>query len=193
VAESNNVMLAVSSNEAAHKIKHVLTRAGYHVPEICISGNEAIRRVRQTPPDILLINFEMHDLNGLEVAKIIGDENLCSVVLMVGGAQRGYAIEAIAEHDITLLAKPLNKLVLLNTLDIVFQARTRMVNLGRKLEKVKEDLENRKIIEKAKGVLIKTKYISEGEAYRRIQKMSMDNRVSMKEVAMRICEYAKKR
>ena len=78
-------------------------------------------------------------------------------------------------------------------MDIVFQARTRMVNLGRKLEKVKEDLENRKIIEKAKGVLIKTKYISEGEAYRRIQKMSMDNRVSMKEVAMRICEYAKKR
>jgi len=188
----NSVMIAVTNKEAAHKIKHVLSRAGYHVPEVCASGNEAIRRVRQTPPDILLINFEMHDVNGLEVAKIIGDGNLCSVILMIGNEQKGYALEAIGEHDITLLEKPLNKLAMLNTIDIVLQTRERMVNLSKKLDKAKEDLENRKVIEKAKGIMMRKNYISEGEAYRRIQKMSMDNRVSMREVAERICKFAQK-
>ena len=188
----NTVMIAVSEKEAAHKIKHVLSRAGYQVTDICTSGNEAIRRVRQTPPDILLINFELHDTNGLDIAKIVGDENLCSVVLMLGSAQRDHAMVTIADNDITLLLKPLNKLALLNTMDVVLQNRDRMAKLSRKLEKAKEDLENRKVIEKAKGILMRKKYISEGEAYRRIQKMSMDNRVSMRQVAEQICEYAQK-
>ena len=148
--------------------------------------------MRQTPPDILLINFEMYDMNGLDVAKIVGDGNLCSVILMVGSPQKNYVLESTREHDITLLSKPLNKLALLNTIDIVLQTRTRMENLSRRLEKVKQDLENRKIIEKAKGILMRRKYISEGEAYRRIQKLSMDNRVSMREVAEEICKHAQK-
>jgi two-component system, response regulator PdtaR len=188
----NTVMIAVSDKEAAHKIKHVLSRAGYHITDVCASGNEAIRRVRLTPPDILLINFEMNDINGLDVAKIVGDENLCSVVLMLGSVQRDHAMASIADNDITLLLKPLNKLALLNTMDVVLQNRDRMAKLSRKLEKAKEDLENRKLIEKAKGILMRKKYISEGEAYRRIQKMSMDNRVSMRQVAEQICEYAQK-
>ncbi len=188
----NTVMIAVSDKEAAHKIKHVLSRAGYHITDVCASGNEAIRRVRLTPPDILLINFEMNDINGLDVAKIVGDENLCSVVLMLGSVQRDHAMGSIADNDITLLLKPLNKLALLNTMDVVLQNRERMAKLSRKLEKAKEDLENRKVIEKAKGILMRKKYISEGEAYRRIQKMSMDNRVSMRQVAEQICEYAQK-
>ena len=184
------IMIAVPKADTAHKIKHVLNRTGYQVSDVCTSGNEAIRHVRQTPPDILLINFEMQDINGLEVAKIVGDENLCSVILMVGSAQKNYVQDAIAEHDITLLSKPLNSLALVNTIDIVLQSRSRMENLSLRLEKAKQDLENRKIIEKAKGILMHKKYISEGEAYRRIQKLSMDNRVSMREVAEEICKHA---
>ena len=190
--DSKNVMLAISNNQVAHKIKHVLTYAGYHVPEICTSGNEAIRHVRLSPPEILLINFEMHDISGLEAARIVGAENLCSVILMVGNAQKDYVYDSIKDYDITILVKPLNKISMINTVDIVLQARIRMHNLSRQLEKAKSDLENRKIIEKAKGILMKSKYISEGEAYRRIQKMSMDNRVSMCDVSMRICEYVNK-
>jgi len=185
-------MVAIPNKKIAHKIKNILTHAGYHVSDICVSGNETIRKVRQSPPEILLVNFEMHDLTGLEVARIIGDENLCSVVLMVGNEQRNYVERSIAEYDITVLLKPLSKIAMMNTIDIVLQARNRMYSLSRQLEKAKSDLENRKIIEKAKGILMKTKYVSEGEAYRRIQKMSMDNRVSMREVAERICEYVNK-
>lgn len=189
---TNTIMIAVPKMETAQKIKMVLSGSGYPVSDICTSGNEAIRHVRQTPPDILLINFEMYDVNGLEVAKIVGDENLCSVILMVGSPQRDYVLDAIVEHDITLLSKPLNKMALLNAIDIVLQTRVRMENLSQRLEKVKQDLENRKIIEKAKGILMYRKYISEGEAYRRIQKLSMDNRVSMREVAEEICKLALK-
>jgi len=192
VLVTKTIMIAVPKTDSAHKIKHVLSRSGYHVSDICTSGNETIRHVRQTPPDILLINFEMFDMNGLEVAKIVGDGNLCSVILMVGSAQKDYVVESTKEHDITLLSKPLNKLALLNTIDVVLQSRARMENLSLRLEKAKQDLENRKVIEKAKGILMHKKYISEGEAYRRIQKLSMDNRVTMREVADEICKLAQK-
>lgn len=190
--EQHNVAVAVSNKQAAVKIKNVLTHSGYHVSDICVSGNEAIRKVRQSPPEILLVNYELHDMTGLDVAKIVGDENICSVVLMIKVDNKPYVLDATSDYDITILTKPLNKLSLINTLEIVIQSRVRMANLTSKLKKATLDLENRKVIEKAKGILMEKNYISEGEAYRRIQKMSMDNRVSMREVAERICEYINK-
>ena len=190
--EITKIMLAVHQNEAAAKIKHALIREGYIVSEVCSSGNEAIRRVREAAPDILLINFDLPDTTGLEVAQIVGNENLCSVIIMVTNAQRRYCEAFTKEYDITLLPKPLNKIVMLNTLDLVLQSRGRIKKLEQELEALKDSLVNRKLVEQAKGILMRKKCISEAEAYRRIQKMSMDSRVSMGDIAKKVIEYAQK-
>lgn len=191
--EKARITIALQNGEAAEKIRLACQRSGYLVGDVCVSGNEAIRRVRSEASDILLINFEMPDMTGLEVATIIGDENLCSVVLFVSAAQRDFAQDLVADYDITLFVKPISGVALLSTLEVVLQNRRRIRKLENELSKLKRGMEDRKAIEKAKGILMKRKSISEGEAYRRIQKMSMDSRVAMRDIANKIIELSEKK
>jgi response regulator NasT len=185
------ITVAMQNEQAAEKIKYALQRNGFSV-DICTSGNETIRKVRTGPPDILLVNFEMPDVTGLEVATIIGDENLCSIVLFITNTQRDFCVSIVEDYDITLLLKPINRIALLSTIDTVLQNRRRMGKMEKELNQLKKGLEDRKVIEKAKGILMKHKSISEGEAYRRIQKMSMDSRVAMRDIAIKIVELSQK-
>ncbi len=184
-------VIALQNIGAGEKIKYALQRNGFVVEEICTSGSEAIRKVRSFEPDILLINFDMPDITGLKVATIIGDENLCSVVLFVTNVQREFCGDVIEDYDITMFPKPVSVDSLLNTLDLILQNRRRLGKLESELSRLKRELDDRKLIEQAKGILMKKKSVSEAEAYRRIQKMSMDSRVAMREIAKKVIELSK--
>ncbi len=190
--EKTRITVALHNMEAAEKIRFALQRSGYAVGEVCTSGSEAIRRVRLGATDILLINLEMPDMTGLDVATIVGDENLCSVILFVSSEKRPLCMDVVEEYDITMFPKPVNISTLLNTIEIVQQNRRRMGRMEKELTELKTGLENRKLVERAKGILMKRKGISEAEAYRRIQKMSMDSRVAMKDIAVKIIELSEK-
>ena len=170
-----------------------LQQEGYLVSEACTSASEAIRRVRAESPDILLIDFDMPDITGLEAATIVGEEDLCSVVLLVSPTQRDLSWDLVEDYDVTLCTKPVSRMGLLSTLEVVLQNRRRYLRLERELSKLKRGLEDRKLIERAKGILMKHKGIPEDEAYRRIQRMSMDSRVAMRDIAMKIIELAEKK
>ena len=189
MTENTRITVALHNVQAAQKIKYALQRNGYSV-DICASSSEVLRRVRQGPPDILLINYDMPDMTGLETAAIIGDENICSVILLIKNEQRKLCIGQIEDYDITLHQKPINRIALLSTIDTVIQSRRRVQKLSKELKKLKRGMEERKIIDRAKGILMQAKSISEAEAYRRIQKMSMDSRVSMKDISQKIIELA---
>jgi len=191
--EKARITVAYANEQAAEKIKYALQRNGYSVSENCTSGSETLRRVRTMEPDILLINFDMPDITGLEVATIVGNENLCSVILFVTNAQRDFCADLVEDYDITLFPKPINKFALFSTIDVVLHNRRRISKLENELFLLKRGLEDRKIIEQAKGILMRRKSISEAEAYRRIQKMSMDSRVAMRDIADKILELAQKK
>lgn len=188
--EKPRISLAVQSEQAAEKIKYVLQRNGYSVGDICSSGNETLRKVRLSPPDILLINFDLSDITGLEVSTIIGDENLCSVILFINSAQKDFCLPTILDYDITLFIKPINRVALISTLEMVQHNRWRLHKLEKELMDLKQGMEDRKAIERAKGILMRRKSISEAEAYRRIQRMSMDSRVAMRDIALKIVELS---
>lgn len=187
--EKTRITVAVHNMQAAKKIKYALQRDGYFV-DICVSSGEVLRRVRRGSLDILLINFDMPDMTGLETATIIGDENICSVILLITPEQRKLCIGQIEDYDITLHQKPINRIALLSAIDTVLQNRRRMQKLNKELFTLKQGMQERKVVERAKGILMKRKSISEAEAYRRIQKMSMDTRIAMKDVARKIIELA---
>ena len=191
--EKARITVAFANAQAAEKIKYALQRNGYSVSENCTSGSEALRRIRVTEPDILLINFDMPDTTGLEVATIVGNENLCSVILFVTNTQKDFCRDLVEDYDITLFTKPINRIALFSTIDVVLQNRRRISKLENELFLLKRGLEDRKVIEQAKGILMRAKSISEAEAYRRIQKMSMDSRVAMRDIADKILELAQKK
>ncbi len=185
-------VLALANSEAAEKIKYALARSGFSVEDVCSSGSEALRSVRTVMPDILLINFDMPDMTGLEIATIVGDENLCSVLLFVTGVQKSFCADVIEEYDITLFPKPVNVESLLSAAETILQNRRRIEKLESELERLRQELDDRKAIDKAKGILMDKKSISEAEAYRRIQKMSMDSRVAMRSIAQKVIELSEK-
>lgn len=184
-----SVVIALANVEAAEKIKYALQRSGYCADDICTSAGEALRRVRTLAPDILLINFDMPDMTGLEAATIMGGENICSVVLFVTNVQRGICADVAEDYDITLMPKPVNVETLLTVIEAAVLGRRR---LDKEKEKLRRELDGRKAIERAKGILMQKKGISEAEAYRRIQKMSMDSRLSMRDIAEKVIELSEK-
>jgi CheY-like chemotaxis protein len=127
--EKASVVIALKNEQAAEKIRLVCQQNGFMAGEVCTSGSEAIRRVRTEAPDILLIDFDMPDITGLEAAAIIGEEDLCSVVLLVSPTQRDFCWDLVADYDVTLSAKPVNRMGLLSTLEVVLQNRRRYIRL----------------------------------------------------------------
>ncbi len=188
--DNTRITVAVHDAQAAEKIKNALQQNGYSVADLCTSSNDMLRKVRMNPPDILLINFDMPDMTGLEASRIVGDENFCSIILLVNSDQREFCNGRVEDYDITMFVKPVNRIALLSTIDTVVQSRIRIRRLSDQLFTLKKGMEERKLVERAKGILMKKKSISEAEAYRRIQKMSMDSRVSMKDIAQKVIELS---
>ena len=161
--EKASIVIALKNEQAAEKIRLAFQQDGYLVGEACASASEAIRRVRTEAPDILLIDFDMPDITGLEAATIVGEEDLCSVVLLVSPTQRDLCWDLVEDYDVTLCAKPVSRMGLLFTLEVVLQNRRRYLRLERELSELKRGMENRKLIERAKGILMKHKAFPEDE------------------------------
>ncbi|HYE83789.1 MAG TPA: ANTAR domain-containing protein [Clostridia bacterium] len=187
----SEIIIAAGNAEAGNKIRQVLIDNGYTVTGICSSGNEAIRKVRTLKPALLLANFELPDMTGFEVAKIIAGNDLCSVILLADDTQKGYVESRARDLDIVCLNRPVNRALLLNSVELTIRSRMRIEKLEKELNDMKNNLETRKEVDKAKGLLMEKSGLSEQEAYRRLQKQSMDTGISMKEVAKIIIDTMK--
>lgn len=178
-----DIIIAISNVELGSRIKAFLAQNGISVVDICTSGNEAIRKVRLLKPEILIINFELPDTTGLEVAKILGGDRLCTIVLLTNETQKEYAESSADDLDLICLNKPLNKSVLLQSIDFISRTKKRIKKLESEVSHLKKDIESRKLVDKAKGLLMQKLGLSEPDAYRKIQKQSMDSGVPMKDIA----------
>ncbi len=177
------IVIAINNIELGGKIRNVLNNSGFNVLDLCLSGNEAIRKVRMLRPEILIANYELPDTTGLELSKIVAGDKLCTVILLTNETQRGYAQGDTIDLDVICLNKPFNKTLLLNTLELVMKNRAKIKRLENEVNDLKKNLETRKLVDKAKRVLMDKMGFSEPDAYRNIQKRSMDTGVPMKDVA----------
>lgn len=184
----SEIIIAVGNEEAGNKIKQVLAGSGFAVSGVCFSGSEAIRRVRALKPAILLANYELPDTTGFDVARVVAGNNLCSVVLLTDDIQKGYVESRMKDLDIVCLIRPVSRALLLNTVELLIRSRIRIEKLEAEIREMKVNLDTRKLIDRAKGLLMEKSGLSEQEAYRKIQKQSMDTGVPMKEVARSIVE-----
>lgn len=187
-----DIIVSINNIELGSKIRNALIQNGLNVLDVCTSGNEAIRRVRMLRPDFLIINYELPDTTGFEVAKIAAGDGLCTVIVLTNQSQKEYIENSVDYLDILCLNKPLNKMTLINTIDIVLRGKRKVRKLEDEVIELRRSLESRKLVEKAKGLLIEKQGLSEPEAYRKIQKQSMDSGVSMKDVAKIIIDMLSK-
>lgn len=184
------IVLVDSNDTTRNFVKNILLAGGNMVYE-ARDGGSAIRLSRSLSPDLVLVDLNLAGMNGYEVGRIIDEDNVAPVVLMTPTIQRGF-IEEIRNYSVfSYLTKPVDRAVLLSTVEFVVENYKKFKSLKNEIEKLKHELEARKKIEKAKGLLMKIKGFEEDEAYKIMRKMSMDTTLPMEIIAERILKKYK--
>ncbi len=167
-------------------LREMLESLGYLVVGEAGDGTSAVNLARELKPDILIMDIKMPGLDGIDAAKILTEEKIAPVLLLTAYSQRELVQRAKEAGVAGYLVKPFREQDLGPAMEVVLSRFEEFKTLEQEVEDLKEALETRKLVGRAKGVLMDTQGLSEAEAFRKIQKMSMDKRVPMKEIAQAI-------
>jgi AmiR/NasT family two-component response regulator len=178
MAQGGKLIIALSNIETSNKLKSLLTQEGYEIIAMCTSGNELIRMVLQFSPDLVLVGYKFKDMSLLDVYETLVDAT--SFLAIVNEPYKSFIEE---DTDIYCIGTKISNVLLTNAIDLIFQSKKRIKKLRAQVEKLEHTIEDRKLIEKAKGQLMSTSGLTENEAFRYMQKISMDSGRRMKDIA----------
>lgn len=186
--------IVIADNESIIRmdLKEILEEAGHTVVGEATDGRKAIELVRKYRPELVIMDIKMPEMDGITAAKIISNEKLAPVLLLTAFSQKEIVEKAKDSGVLAYLVKPVKEANLFPAIEIAISRFQEFTELERELDEVKRSLESRKILDRAKGILMQVHNLSENEAYRRIQQYSMSKRKSIREVAEAIIAAATK-
>jgi response regulator NasT len=164
-------------------LREMLTNLGYLVMGEAGDGQSAINLTWELRPDIVIMDIKMPDMDGIEAARILTQERLAPVLLLSAYSQQELVQRAKEAGVASYLVKPFRESDLTPSIEVALARFNEFRSLEIEIDDLKETLETRKAVERAKGILMQLQNMNEAEAFRRIQKMSMNNRKPMKAVA----------
>ena len=184
------VLIAEDDDNARSLLSDLLTTFGYDVVAQVANGSAAVEQARSVHPDVVLLDVHMPDGSGIDAAREITRELPgCAVVLFSGDQALTLSDKELADTAaIAFLPKPTPPRLLDSTIRIAVTRARELANARREAERARQQLENRKIIERAKGILMRRTGSSEQEAYRILQRTSQDRSVPMVEIARAVLE-----
>ncbi|CAN2194339.1 AmiR Response regulator with putative antiterminator output domain [Candidatus Nanopelagicaceae bacterium] len=177
------VRILVAEDEALIRMDLVemLQEAGYEVVAQATNGEEAIALATEHQPDLAILDVKMPVLDGISAAeKII---SIAPVLMLTAFSQKELVDRARDAGVMAYVVKPFTISDLVPAIEIAISRHTQMKSLAEEVADLHERLETRKIIDRAKGILMKALNLSEPEAFSWIQRAAMDRRLTMKEVA----------
>ncbi len=167
-------------------LKETLVGLGYLVVGEAGDGVSAINLARELRPDLVIMDIKMPKLDGIKAAEVLTQERLAPVVLLTAYSDRDLVERAKEAGVVSYLVKPFREADLLPALEVAMARFNELRTLDKQLGDLKEALETRKVVERAKGMLMEKQGLSETEAFRKIQQLSMNTRKPMKEIAQSI-------
>jgi response regulator NasT len=180
---NQRIRILVAEDEALIRMDLVemLQEAGYDVVAQATNGEEAIALATEHQPDLAILDVKMPILDGISAAeKII---SIAPVLMLTAFSQRELVDRARDAGVMAYVVKPFTISDLVPAIEIAFSRHTQMKSLADEVADLHERLETRKIIDRAKGILMKALNLSEPEAFSWIQRAAMDRRLTMKDVA----------
>ncbi len=164
-------------------LRQMLEELGISVVGEASDGRQAVEKVRQLKPDLAILDIKMPEMDGIEAARILHQERLAPVLILTAYSDRELIERAKQAGVYGYLVKPFKQADLIPAIEIALSRYHDTLELEQQVNDLKDALETRKIIERAKGILMDTYGLREQEAYRRIQVQSMNTRKSMREIA----------
>ena len=167
-------------------LKEVLVDLGYLVVGEAGDGMSAVTMSRQLRPDLVIMDIKMPKLDGLQAAEILREERIAPVVLLTAYGERDQVDQARATGVVGYLLKPFRQADLVPAIEIAMARYAQIRALDRQVGDLQDAMDARKLIERAKGLLMSREGLAEADAFRRIQRLSMSTRKPMKEIAQAI-------
>ncbi len=177
-------ILIVDDQDGPRKtLKMTLLDSGYEVIGEGKTGKEAIELSKRLKPDLILMDVKMPEMDGIRAAKEINHRFPLPIIICTAKRDEATIKRAKEAGVMGYLIKPIREEELKATIELAISRFNEFEALRKEIKDLKEALEARKLIERAKGILTERQNLSEKDAFRRIQRLSMDKRKSMKEVA----------
>jgi response regulator NasT len=188
------IRVLIADDEALIRmgLRAMLTEAGYQVVGEAGDGRRALDLIRKLDPDLVFLDIKMPEPDGLAVAQEVLATGPRPIVILTAYGDRDYVDRAKQLGVMAYLVKPIKEADLVPTIELALNHFRTMGALSGEIKDLEETLEVRKLVERAKGVLMQREDLSEIEAFRRIQKTSRDERRPMKAVAQEILAAAER-
>ncbi len=183
--ENNNRRVVVAEDEALIRLDVVesLEDAGYRVVGQAANGDEAVELARSERPGVVIMDVKMPGSDGIAAAKTITEEGIAPVVMLTAFSQQSLVKEASDAGAMAYVVKPFVPEKLFPAIEVAMARFDQMTELKKQITDLKKRFTARKKVDRAKGLLMENMGLSEAEAFRWIQKTSMDRRLTMEEVA----------
>jgi two-component system, response regulator PdtaR len=186
------IRVVIAEDEAIIRLdlRETLEEEGYEVVGDCGRGDQAVELVRELKPDLAILDVKMPGMDGIEAARIIAAEKICGVLMLTAFSQREVVEEARDAGALAYLVKPYQKSDLVPAIEVAIGRFRELQHLSGEIDSLGEQLESRKIIDRAKGILMDECGLRESDAFAFIQRTAMSERGRMRDVAERILSGA---
>ena len=191
--DSLRILIADNESIIRMDLKELLEEAGHEVIGEAADGLKAVELTRKLKPDLVIMDIKMPEMDGIAAAKMISNEKLAPVLLLTAYSQKEIVEKAKDSGVLAYLVKPVKESNLFPAMEIALSRFKEYMEIEQELLDLRNSLETRKILDRAKGMLMDAYNLSEQEAFRRIQQYSMAKRKSIREVAEAIIDASKKK
>ncbi|MAG92135.1 MAG: response regulator [Planctomycetaceae bacterium] len=190
---SDSLRIAVAEDEADMRdfYSKMLVRLGHEVVGVAENGVELVALCHDTRPDLVLTDIEMPEMDGLTAVSEICAERSVPVILVTAHHQDSFVERARREHVLAYLVKPIKASDLSPAIALAMQRFEELQTLQKEADGLRQALDDRKLIERAKGILMMRAQIDEPTAFRRLQKLSNERNVKLIEIARNIIDAEK--
>jgi two-component system, response regulator PdtaR len=180
--------VVIAEDEAIIRLdlKETLQEEGYEVVGETGRGDEAVELVRQLEPDLAILDVKMPGLDGLAAAREISGDKKSAVLILTAFSQRDLIEQARDAGALAYLVKPFQRSELIPAVEIALGRHREMRALHDQTQSLEDQLETRKLVDRAKGILMDSHGMGENEAFDWIQKTAMNTRVKAKDVAQQV-------
>jgi len=176
--------VVIAEDEAIIRLdlRETLEEEGYEVVGETGRGDEAVELVKENQPDIAILDIKMPGLDGLSAAREITGDRLAAVLILTAFSQRDLIEQARDAGALAYLVKPFQRSELIPAVEVALGRFKEMKALAEQAQSLEEQLETRKVVDRAKGKLMDEHKLSEGEAFSFIQKTAMSERRTMRSI-----------
>ena len=181
----DKLRLVIADDESIIRLdlKETLQRMGHEVVAEAGDGRTAVELVRRHKPDLAILDVKMPELDGVDAAKEISGERLAPVLLLTAYSQQDLVRRAMEAGVFAYVVKPFTESDLMPAMGVAIARFQEFSAISKEAASLANALETRKLVDRAKGLLMDKHGLPEQEAFRRIQQRSMNMRKSMREIA----------